>query len=109
MPATQTATLPVHSSTRVVTVASSDADGLLSNREFHAAGDAGYWWLRDLTSGEFVALRTEGGYRFRGDRRFEVDIELVEGHTYQLGAGRWVEGGGRRGQFEVIVTSLGHE
>lgn len=84
--------------TKTVNVSHEDANGLLSNRAFNAAGDAGYWWLRDVTAGCFVDLKVNG-YRLRGDRKFSVDIELVRGHEYMLGAGRGSDA--VRGEFHV--------
>lgn len=94
MPATDTNTA---ASTKTVTVGSADANARLSNRAFHDAGTAAYWWLRDATTGEFVDL----GARFRGDREFEVSLDLTIGHDYVIGAGR-----GRdavRGEFTVLA------
>lgn len=93
MPATQTAM--TFSAIKTVTVGSADASSKLSNRAFHAAGTAAYWWLRDVTTGEFVEL----GGRFRGDRDFEVQVELTIGHSYVIGAGRGSDA--VRGEFEV--------
>ena len=93
MPATETQPAAL---AKTVTVGSADANGKLSNRAFHAAGTAAYWWLRDDTAGEFVEL----GARHRGDRDFEVSIDLTIGHNYTLGAGR-----GRdavRGEFTIL-------
>lgn len=73
--------------TKIVTVESADASSLLSNRQFKACGDRGYWRLRDLTTHEDVALLTAGGFRFRGDRDFSVTVELTIGHEYELSAG----------------------
>lgn len=51
MPATQTAM--TSSAIKTVTVGSADASSKLSNRAFHAAGTAAYWWLRDVYSLDF--------------------------------------------------------
>lgn len=96
MPATNTAATT--SATKTVNVSHEDASGLLSNRAFNAAGDAGYWWLRDVTAGCFVDIKVNG-FRLRGDRKFSVDIELVRGHEYVLGAGRGSDA--VRGEFHV--------
>lgn len=81
---------------KTVTVGSADASGKLSNRAFHAAGTAAYWWLRDDTAGEFVEL----GARYRGDRDFEVSLDLVIGHDYTIGAGRGSDA--VRGEFTIL-------
>jgi len=90
MPATQTA------ATKTVTVGSTDANARLSNRAFHAAGTAAYWWLRNDTTGEFVDL----GARYRGDRDFEVSLDLTIGHDYTIGAGRGSDA--VRGEFTIL-------
>lgn len=95
MPATNTAMNTAIATTKTVTVGSDDANGKLSNRAYHAAGTAAFWWLRDETAGAFVDL----GGRFRGDRDFAVQVELTVGHSYVIGAGRGSDA--VRGEFDV--------
>lgn len=101
--ATQTVT-----TTKIITVEASDANGRLSNRQFNACGERGYWRLRDLTADITVPMLTENGFRFRGDRDFTVKIELVIGHEYELSAGD-PRGRGKdapvSGTFTVLPTA----